>query len=165
MKKGIIFTVLAIIIVSFATTFYFQHQAFTEQKTTMKSNFAKQQKKSDQQLKELQNKNSELEKTIKTNEEKTNALQNELDSVKAGKEQTVATNQDTAETPIEQKNDAVTPATQQEEAVAPVVETPKEKTNASNQTVEERSSELQSKVDSGEITQKEKLDILLSEFP
>ena len=101
MKKSIIFGVLTVIIISFATTFYFQHQAFSEQKTTMKSNFAKQQKKSDQQIKELQNKNAELEKTIKTNEEKTNALQSELDSVKAEKEQTVATNQETAEPSIQ----------------------------------------------------------------
>lgn len=44
MKKSIILGVLTVIIISFATTFYFQHQAFSEQKTIMKSNFAKQQK-------------------------------------------------------------------------------------------------------------------------
>lgn len=115
MKKSIIFGVLIVIIISFATTFYFQHQAFSEQKTTMKSNFAKKQKKSDQQIKELQNKNSELEKTIKTNEEKTNALQSELDSVKAEKEQTVVASQGVVEKPVQQEN---TPVAPQEESVA-----------------------------------------------
>ena len=124
MKKSIIFGVLTVIIISFATTFYFQHQAFSEQKTTIKSNFAKKQKKSDQQIKDLQNKNAELEKTIKTTEEKLNTLQIELDSLKAEKEQNVATNQEVTETPVEQKNDAVTPATQQEESVAPPTSEP-----------------------------------------
>ncbi|WP_010049808.1 hypothetical protein [Carnobacterium maltaromaticum] len=165
MKKSIIFGVLIVMIISFATTFYFQHQAFSEQKTTMKSNFAKQQKKSDKQLKELQNKNAELEKTIKTNDEKTNALQSELDSVKAEKEQTVATSQKTAEAPVEKNNDTVAPQTQQEEAIAPVVENTKEKTNASGQTYQERGAELKSKVDSGELKPRELFDILDSEFP
>lgn len=119
MKKSIIFGTLTVIIISFATTFYFQHQAFSEQKTTMKTNFSKQQRKSDQQIKALQNKNAELEKTIKTNEEKTNAIQTELDSLKAEKEQTVSTNQDVAETATEQSNEAPVSVTQQEETVAP----------------------------------------------
>lgn len=166
MKKSIIFGVLTVIIISFATTFYFQHQAFSEQKTTMKSNFAKQQKKSDQQIKELQNKNAELEKTIKTNEEKTNAIQTELDRLKAEKEQTVVINQQASETPpTEQTNETPVTPTQQEEAVAPITETPKEKTNAAGQTIQERGSELQEKVDSGEMTIRERFTILRSEFP
>ncbi|WP_157454944.1 hypothetical protein [Carnobacterium maltaromaticum] len=124
MKKSIIFGVLTVIIISFATTFYFQHQAFSEQKTTMKSNFAKQQKKSDQQIKELQNKNAELKKTIKTNEEKTNAIQSELDSAKAEKEQTIAASQETAEAPAQQ---VITPVAPQEETVAPSSSEPEKK--------------------------------------
>lgn len=116
MKKSIIFGVLIVIIISFATTFYFQHQAFSEQKTTMKSNFNKQQKKADKQIKDLQNKNSELEKTIKTNEEKTNALQSELDSIKAEKEQISTASQEVTEEPIEQSTEVTAPANQQEEA-------------------------------------------------
>ncbi|MEG2294331.1 MAG: hypothetical protein RR936_08255 [Carnobacterium sp.] len=117
MKKSIIFGTLTVIIISFATTFYFQHQAFSEQKATMKSNFAKQQKKSNQQIKDLQNKNAELEKTIKTSEEKLNTLQSELDSVKTEKEQTVAASQENAEIPVEQITDNITPGIQQEEPV------------------------------------------------
>ena len=165
MKKSIIFGVLIVIIISFATTFYFQHQAFSEQKTTMKSNFAKQQKKSDQQIKELQNKKVELEKTIKTNEEKTKAIQTELDSLKAEKEQNVATNQEVTETPTEQSNEAPVSVTRQEETVAPATETSKEKTNAAGQTYQERGDELKRKVDSGELKPRELFDILDSEFP
>lgn len=165
MKKNIIFGTLTVIIISFATTFYFQHQAFSEQKTTMKTNFSKQQIKSDQQIKALQNKNAELEKTIKTNEEKTSAIQTELDSLKTEKEQTVSTNQDVAETATEQSNEAPVSVTQQEETVAPATETPKEKTNAAGQTIQERGSELQEKVDSGEMTIRERFTILRSEFP
>ncbi|WP_157456251.1 hypothetical protein [Carnobacterium maltaromaticum] len=167
MKKSIIFGILTVIIISFATTFYFQHQAFSEQKTTMKSNFAKQQKKSDQQIKELQNKNAELEKTIKTNEKKTNALQSELDSAKAEKEQTIAASQETAEAPVEKNNESVAPQTQQEEAIAPVVETPKAATNAAGQTREERENELMTRMNNGDTTlgYREILKILLEEFP
>lgn len=124
MKKSIIFGTLTVIIISFTTTFYFQHQAFSEQKTTMKSNFAKQQKKSDQQIKELQNKNSELEKIIKTNEEKTNAIQTELDDLKTEKEQTVATSQSVAETPDQQE---IAPVAPQEEINAPSSSEPNKK--------------------------------------
>lgn len=172
MKKSIIFGVLIVIIISFATTFYFQHQAFSEQKTTMKSNFAKQQKKSDQQIKDLQNKNAELEKTIKTNEEKSNAIQTELDNLKAEKEQTVATNQETTETPVSQNNNAVAAQDQQKEDIAPVVETPKVATNAAGQTREERYNELMNQLNNGELsgtdiaTGTRKLyKILAEEFP
>ncbi|MFS7403992.1 hypothetical protein [Carnobacterium maltaromaticum] len=165
MKKWLLVSVFVVMIISFGGTFYIQHQAFSEQKSTMKSNFNKEQKKTIQQIKDLQTKNSELEKTIKTNEEKTNALQSELDNVKAEKGETVATNQEASETPVQQTENA--PTTQQE---APAVSTPdtptqKERTNAAGQTGPERNAELQSKVDAGEITIREKFDILSSEFP
>lgn len=165
MKKWLLISVFVVMVISFGGTFYIQHQAFSEQKSTMKSNFDKEQKKTSQQIKDLQTKNSELEKTIKTNEEKTNALQSELDNVKAEKGETVATNQEASETPVQQTENA--PTTQQE---APAVSTPdtptqKERTNAAGQTGPERNAELQSKVDAGEITIREKFDILSSEFP
>lgn len=150
MKKSIIFGVLTVIIISFATTFYFQHQAFSEQKTTMKSNFAKQQKKSDQQIKDLQNKNAELEKTIKTNEEKTNALQSELDSVKAEKEQAVATtNQETAE-PSTQPQESES-ANQQVEA-APDTAIPSAEPNP-NDAIQAQISSLKAQFERGEIAE------------
>lgn len=165
MKKWLLISVFVVMVISFGGTFYIQHQAFSEQKSTMKSNFDKEQKKANQQIKDLQTKNSELEKTIKTNEEKTNALQSELDKVNAEKGETVATNQEASETPVQQTENA--PTTQQE---APAVSTPdtptqKERTNAAGQTGPERNAELQSKVDAGEITIREKFDILSSEFP
>lgn len=165
MKKWLLISVFVVMVISFGGTFYIQHQAFSEQKSTMKSNFDKEQKKTSQQIKDLQTKNSELDKTIKTNEEKTNALQSELDNVKAEKGETVATNQEASETPVQQTENA--PTTQQE---APAVSTPdtptqKERTNAAGQTGAERNAELQSKVDAGEITIREKFDILSSEFP
>lgn len=165
MKKWLLISVFVVMIISFGGTFYIQHQAFSEQKLTMKSNFNKKENKSNQQIKDLRDKNSELEKTIKANQDKTNALQTELDSLKAEKEQTVATNQEVTETPTEQSNEAPVSVTQQEETVAPATETPKEKTNAAGQTYQERGDELKKKVDSGELKPRELFDILDSEFP
>lgn len=165
MKKWLLISVFVVMIISFGGTFYIQHKAFSEQKLTMNSNFNKKENKSNQQIKDLRDKNSELEKTIKANQDKTNALQTELDSLKAEKEQTVATNQEVTETPTEQSNEAPVSVTQQEETVAPATETPKEKTNAAGQTYQERGDELKKKVDSGELKPRELFDILDSEFP
>lgn len=87
MKKSIIFGVLIVIIISFGTTFYFQHQAFSEQKATMKSNFSKKQKANDKQVKELQTKNAELENLLKANEEKIKVLQDEISKTNENEEQ------------------------------------------------------------------------------
>lgn len=165
MKKLLLITVFIVMVISFGGTFYIQHQAFSEQKSTMKSNFDKEHKKNNQQLKTLQAKNSDLEKTIKINEEKTKALQSELDNVKAEKEKIVTDNQEVSETQVQQTK--IAPTTQQE---SPPVSTPdtsiqKERTNAAGQTGAERNAELQSKVDSGEITIREKFNILSAEFP
>lgn len=122
MKKWILISIFVVMVISFGGTFYIQHQALSEQKSTMKSTFDKEQKKTSQQIKDLQTKNSELEKTIKTNEEKTNALQSELDNVKAEKGETVATNQESPETPIQQTENA--PTTQQETPAPAVASTP-----------------------------------------
>lgn len=116
MKKWLLISVFVVMIISFGATFYIQHQAFSEQKLTMKSNFNKKENKSNQQIKDLRDKNSELEKTIKANQDKTNALQTELDTLKADKEETVSTNQEVVDNST---NQSATPIAPPEESNSP----------------------------------------------
>lgn len=88
LKKWLLISVFVVMVISFGGTFYIQHQAFSEQKSTMKSNFDKEQKKTNQQLKDLQTKNSELEKTVKTTEEKLKKLEDEVGSLNENAEST-----------------------------------------------------------------------------
>lgn len=149
MKKWLLISVFVVMVISFGGTFYIQHQEFSEQKSTMKSNFDKEQKKANQQIKDLQTKNSELEKTIKTNAEKADALQSELDKVSAEKGETVATNQESPETPIQQTENA--PTTQQETpAVASTPDTQAKDVDPDAETWNQINT-LKAKFDNGEL--------------
>lgn len=168
-KIGWLIGLVVIVIISIGATLYVQHSSFAKDKEIMAINFGKKSKvlnekinSKEKEINSLKEKQTENESKIKKLEDQINSLKGtteSLNSTETAPETQQENNQvnATSEVPV-QETPAVSPVTPE----APVQ---KERTNATGQTGPERNAELQSKVDSGEITIREKFDILSAEFP
>ncbi|WP_421000541.1 hypothetical protein ACOJIU_04160 [Carnobacterium maltaromaticum] len=168
-KIGWLIGLVVFVIISIGATLYVQHSSFARDKEIMATNFGKKSKVLNEKINSKEKEINSLKEKQTENEDKIKKLEDEINSLK----NTTESSSSTETAPETQQENTQVNATsevpvQETPPVPPVVpEAPvqKERTNAAGQTGPERNTELQSKVDSGEITIREKFDILSAEFP
>lgn len=168
-KIGWLIGLVVIVIISIGATLYVQHSSFEKDKEILATNFGKKSKILNEKINSKEKEISALKEKQAEKEDKIKKLEDEITFLKDPTESSSST-ETTPETQQEntQVNATSEVPVQETPTVSPIApETPvqKERTNATGQTGPERNAELQSKVDSGEITIREKFDILSSEFP